>query len=453
MSSVTFLFVFVTILTIVFLLLNFILAPHNPKNCIGKSINWGKLPNSGEPLKLLVLSHIWKCMSGWINYSGIVTSQKMSENKMGNRGSKSVIHDTKQSCIIVKEQRVDGSCNAGKSALLKCTLVDFKRSYQIKIPSNPIILTRNFSTLVGELASLEQSSLPPKLDPSYVTGFTDGEGSFILTIIKDNKYKLGWRVACRFVISLHKKDLVLLNSLKNFFNTGSVFLMGKGAAQYRVESLTGLSIIINHFDRYPLNTKKQADYMLFKLAYNLIINKSHLTEKGLSELVSLKAVMNNGLKDELKIAYPNITPVLRPEIPLSLNIDPLWLAGFTDAEGCFSVVVFKSKTSKIGEAVKLSFIITQSVRDEFLIKSLIEYLGCGYTSLDGRGAIDFKVSDFSSLKNIIIPFYDKYYIHGNKSLDFKDFSRVVTLMENKKHLTKQGLDEIKKIRNAMNTNR
>ncbi|CAF3593163.1 unnamed protein product [Fusarium graminearum] len=307
---------------------------------------------------------------------------------MGDRGSKSVIHETKQSCIIVKEQRVDGSCNAGKSALLKCTLVDFKRSYQIKIPSNPIILTRNFSTLVGELASLEQSSLPPKLDPSYVTGFTDGE--------------------------------VLLNSLKNFFNTGSVFLMGKGAAQYRVESLTGLSIIINHFDRYPLNTKKQADYMLFKLAYNLIINKSHLTEKGLSELVSLKAVMNNG---------------------------------FTDAEGCFSVVVFKSKTSKIGEAVKLSFIITQSVRDEFLIKSLIEYLGCGYTSLDGRGAIDFKVSDFSSLKNIIIPFYDKYYIHGNKSLDFKDFSRVVTLMENKKHLTKQGLDEIKKIRNAMNTNR
>ena len=30
MSSVTFLFVFVTILTVVFLLLNFILAPHNP---------------------------------------------------------------------------------------------------------------------------------------------------------------------------------------------------------------------------------------------------------------------------------------------------------------------------------------------------------------------------------------------------------------------------------------
>ena len=98
---------------------------------------------------------------------------------MGDRGSKSVIHETKQSCIIVKEQRVDGSCNAGKSALLKCTLVDFKRSYQIKIPSNFINFKRNFCTLES------------KLNPFYVTGFVDGEGSFILTIIKDNKYKSG----------------------------------------------------------------------------------------------------------------------------------------------------------------------------------------------------------------------------------------------------------------------
>lgn len=295
--------------------------------------------------------------------------------------------------------------------------------------------------------------LESKLDPSYVTGFTDGEGSFILTIIKDNKYKLGWRVACRFVISLHKKDLILLNSIKNFFNTGNVFLMGKDASQYRVESLKGLDIIINHFDQYPLKTKKQADYMLFKLAYNLIKSKSHITKVGLSELVALKAVMNNGLNDELRIVFPDIIPVLRPETPLSKNIDPFWLAGFTDAEGCFSVVIFKSKTSKFGEAVKLSFILTQSLRDEFLIKSLIEYLGCGFTSLDDRGTIDFKVSDFSSIINIIIPFYVKYYLHGNKSLDFSDFSKVVTLMENKKHLTKEGLDEIKKIRNRMNTNR
>ena len=70
-----------------------------------------------------------------------------------------------------------------------------------------------------------------------------------------------------------------------------------------------------------------------------------------------------------------------------------------------------------------------------------------------RGTIDFKVSNFSSIKDIIIPFFNKYCLYGNKFLDFADFSKVVSLMENKKHLTQEGLDEIKKIRDKMNTNR
>ena len=46
----------------------------------------------------------WKTISGWSNYSCKVTSHKISENEMGNRGSKS---DFKSKSV--KEQRVDGS--------------------------------------------------------------------------------------------------------------------------------------------------------------------------------------------------------------------------------------------------------------------------------------------------------------------------------------------------------
>ena len=53
----------------------------------------------------MVLSQVWKYMSGWSNYSGIVTSHKIREKIMGNRGSKSAILIN----IVVKEQRVDGS--------------------------------------------------------------------------------------------------------------------------------------------------------------------------------------------------------------------------------------------------------------------------------------------------------------------------------------------------------
>lgn len=322
---------FVSIIALLFLVINLVFAPHIPKIWNGKSINWVKLPNSGKTLKLLILSINRKVNCGWSNYSGIVISQKIYESIIGNRGSKSVIRGRKL-YIAVKEQRVNGSCieylNKEKYSMLRCTLVGFERSYQAKIPSNPINFKRNLSTLES------------KLNPWYVSGFVDGEGSFMLTIIKDNKYKSGWRVVCRFIINLHKKDLSLLNNIKEFFGVGNVFLMAKDSAQYRVESLKGLDIIINHFDKYPIITKKQADYKLFKLAHNLIKNKSHLTKEGLLELVAIKAVINNGLNNDLSIAFPGINTVLRPDTSLPQIPNPFWLSGFVDAEGCFSVVVF-----------------------------------------------------------------------------------------------------------------
>ena len=189
-----------------------------------------------------------------------------------------------------------------------------------------------------------------------------------------------------------------------------------------MESLQGLGIIINHFDLYPLMTKKQADYELFKSAYVLIKNKSHITNKGILELLALKAVLNKGLSKDLSVAFPDIVPALRPEVVLSKVVDPFWLVGFTNfffyiyeiyvnkkvnAEGCFSVTIFKYLTSRLGEVVKLSFILTQSDRDKDLMNSLIEYLGCGNITAVNRGTIDFKVSKFSSIRDNIIPLLEK----------------------------------------------
>lgn len=71
----------------------------------GKRVYGDKLSNSGELLKLKVPSHYRKVIGGWSNYSKMVTTLKMRENKMDNRGSKPAI----LKAIAVKEQRVDGS--------------------------------------------------------------------------------------------------------------------------------------------------------------------------------------------------------------------------------------------------------------------------------------------------------------------------------------------------------
>lgn len=64
----------------------------------------------------------------------MVTIPKMKETKIGHRGSKSI-----KTHLIVKEQRVDGSCIG--HPILRCALFDFERNYLIRIPFNQINLT------------------------------------------------------------------------------------------------------------------------------------------------------------------------------------------------------------------------------------------------------------------------------------------------------------------------
>ena len=78
-----------------------------------------------------------------------------------------------------------------------------------------------------------------------------------------------------------------------------------------VQSLVGLKVIIDHFERYPLLTKKREDFELFSQIFNLIDRKEHLTLSGLQQIVSIKASINLGLSEYLKAAFPDITPVQR----------------------------------------------------------------------------------------------------------------------------------------------
>jgi len=50
--------------------------------------------------------------------------------------------------------------------------------------------------------------------------------------------------------------------------------------------------------------------------------KEHLTNKGFLDIVSIKASLNWGLSENLKNAFPNIVPKVRPAIELKSIQDP-----------------------------------------------------------------------------------------------------------------------------------
>lgn len=289
------------------------------------------------------------------------------------------------------------------------------------------------------------------MSPWFITGFTDAEGCFYIGITKSTKVKTKWGIQPSFKIELHKKDCDLLRLIQKFFNVGNIKIF-KDKATYYVNSLKDVNIIINHFEQYPLLSKKRGDFFLFKAVILLMINKEHLTEEGLLNIVSIRASLNKGLSDQLKISFPDIVPAIKPSVPSVSIKEAQWLAGFITGEGCFLVDTYKAKT-KTGVGVTLRFKVAQHNRDLDLLKSFIAYFDCGSVQKSGDSVVEFCVAKFENLILKIIPFIEKHPVLGSKALDFSDFKKVADLMKDKAHFSKTGLEKILAVKSQMNRGR
>ena len=55
------------------------------------------------------------------------------------------------------------------------------------------------------------------IDPNWVTGFSDAQGSFILSIYATEDRKSGWRITPEFKITLHLRDEFVLEKNTDIF--------------------------------------------------------------------------------------------------------------------------------------------------------------------------------------------------------------------------------------------
>jgi hypothetical protein len=429
---------------------------HDPWGCVrGKHIYGDKLSNSRDILKLKVPSCSRKAISGWSNYSGMVTSLKISENEMDYRGSKSTLLNSN----VVKEQRVDGNWSIKSHLMdLRYTLQGFERNRGINLGFNLDPSWNSYVKIPSKQYGLRKYSTYNStiINPGVWSGLIDGEGSFSVIVDRNLKRKLGWRVQLKFQIGLHTKDLNLLHLLQQYLGgIGSIHLARKcEIINYSIDSIEDLNKLIIHLDKYPLLTQKASDYLLFKQVVKIVNNKSHLTIEGLKEIVNIKASMNLGLSDMLKSEFVGYIPVERPVINFdNIILNPNWISGFISAEGNFDVRIPKTN-SKLGYRVQLRFRITQHDRDLILMEKIVEYFGIGKVyKYGGKSAVSLTVVDFSDITSIIIPFCNKYPIIGIKLYDYLDWCKIHSLMENHSHLTVEGINSIREIKSGMNIGR
>lgn len=292
------------------------------------------------------------------------------------------------------------------------------------------------------------------MDPWFVTGFADAEGTFIVPIRQKSDFKQGWEVLSEFKIGLHRKDLSLLEAIKAFWGGIGTIKLSKDVVIYRIGSINDLQVVIDHFSRYPLITHKRADFELFKRVFEIKKSGQHTTPAGLQQVVNIRASLNRGLSESLHLAFPQTAPVIRPVVREADQIipDPSWVAGFTSGDGSFLIGIFKSPASKSGFHCYLRFKLSQDCRDEFLLRSLITFFGCG-SSVRSKNLVEYICVNTKDIYNIIVPFFKKYPVLGVKALDFKDWCLGAEIIKSKAYLTSEGLVSLQTLKKGMNTGR
>jgi hypothetical protein len=230
----------------------------------------------------------------------------------------------------------------------------------------------------------------------WLIGFTEGDGSFIINTIKNknNKY-------LEFKITQSSNDAQILFFIKKSLGIGTVSKQDKNnnTHHYRVRDKNGLFKIINLFNG------------------NLYLNK---TQNRFKEFVK---IYNITYKTNIEILeFNNNNPTL----------DNAWLAGFTDAEGCFTLSYLKNKY------ISIRYILSQKNEDIFMNKLALLLDGKTYTLK--CGTTNMTVNYLKLVK--IIKYFNKYSLKTKKLIIYKNWLDVYYSVKNKEHKDPNKINNI-----------
>jgi hypothetical protein len=234
------------------------------------------------------------------------------------------------------------------------------------------------------------------LKHAYLVGLFEGDG--FVTISKIGKY-----LTYELGIELSIRDVQLIYKLKRLLGVGIVSFRKKDLIEMvalRIRDKDHLKkIIIPIFDKYPMFSNKQYDYLRFRDALlSGIIYSADLSDFSRSN-----------------------EPLNTVDSIINTFYFPAWLVGFIEAEACFTV--YKKEVSFVA-----SFDISQT-NGEIIISAIRKYLSFTPTVqmpkpkttiyLDKTNCYKLKVTSARSIENVI-KFLDRAPLKllGNKKLQY-----------------------------------
>ena len=133
-----------------------------------------------------------------------------------------------------------------------------------------------------------------------------------------------------------------------------------------------------------------------------------------------------------------------------MELNPDWVVGFVDGEGCFFVGIQRNPTVKIGYQVIPEFRVVQHGRDLDVLHALKKFFGFGRVCRNHDERFEYRVRRIENLREIA-RFFSEHSLKTKKRIDARKFGDVLRMMEDGRHLTNLGLREIAKQAASMNT--
>ncbi len=128
----------------------------------------------------------------------------------------------------------------------------------------------------------------------YISGYVDGEGCFSISFSKREKFLVGWETKPSFSVSQNEDRAQILFLMQTFFKCGFIRRdYSDKTLKYEVRSLNDLvNNIIPHFEKYPLISLKQNDFVHFKSSCLLMQKNLHKEKNGLRKILDHAFQMN-----------------------------------------------------------------------------------------------------------------------------------------------------------------
>ena len=134
-------------------------------------------------------------------------------------------------------------------------------------------------------------------------------------------------------------------------------------------------------------------------------------------------------------------------------LDPLWVVGFVDGEGCFSVSIHRNESARPtgGWHIQPTFQVSQHRDHRDILEQLAGFFGCGTVRSKGpASSVDvFVVHSTIQLVERIIPFFEMNEPRVKRA-DFESFAFITKAVRTRSHHRPDIFKKVVERAHAMN---